>query len=422
MRFSQLDLDRQLRLIFDELTDLEGDSVGSLRVAKGALGPFNALVVGFDFSVQGGSIGAAEARQLAVGIKTAKRLGIPLLMMLNTGGVRVTEGANGLAAFRFVFRDLLDAKLDGLQVLSVVTRHCYGGGSMLATIGDRVLVNAHSQISMSGPKLIQALTEDTEDGHVSSDDIHHVLNGANRAGISSRFQLVEDDEQGYQCGIRSFFSFKQNLVASNLVILDELEHRFNDQGLTRSSLQVTKNSVHSLIDLTEIGEEASWSGSSAMFSLDNHADERVAIYALVADHFADAEAVFDLTHAINALSNSVVGIKVFIDCSSHSPKLSAERVLLSEYLAILAICMREKHVNGTHVHVILVGAAGGGIFAALSAAASEVTMLKTATVQILPPAAIDAMRWQDNDVITVTQLISARVVDNVIDDLSGVIS
>jgi acetyl-CoA carboxylase beta subunit len=81
-------------------------------------------------------------------------------MLLNTGGVRVTEGADGLAAFRFVFKDLLDAKLDGLRVLSLVTHHCFGGGSMLASISDMVLVNPHSQISMSGPKLIQALNQD----------------------------------------------------------------------------------------------------------------------------------------------------------------------------------------------------------------------------------------------------------------------
>ncbi|MDC1311344.1 hypothetical protein N8Z26_02680, partial [Burkholderiales bacterium] len=126
-------------------------------------------------------------------------------------------------------------------------------------------------------------------------------------------------------------------------------------------------------------------------------------------------------YAIDALSSSVVNIKVFIDCSSHSPNLSSERLLLSEYLANLAICLREKHLDGTHVHVVLIGSSGGGIFAALSAAASKVTMLSMAAVQILPRAALDVMHWRDNDVITVAQLINARVIDNVIDDLSGVI-
>lgn len=421
MRFSELDLGQQLKLLFDELSDIKDGAAGDSYPVQGALGAHNVVIVGFDFNVHGGSIGVAEAKQLKSGIKTAQKLSLPLVMVLNTGGVRVTEGAYGLAAFRSVFKDLLDAKLDGLQVVSLVTRHCYGGGSMLAAVSDRVLVSAYSQISMSGPKLIQALTQDVGDEPVSIDDIRDVLNGKNRADTSSRFQLVDDDEKGYQTGMRCFFSSVQNSVTSNLSFLDELEGRFADKGLTRRKPQLTKKSIHPLIDLSETGKQASWSGRSATFSLDNNSDEGVAIYALVADHFADAEAIFDLAYAIDALSSSVVNIKVFIDCSSHSPNLSSERLLLSEYLANLAICLREKHLDGTHVHVVLIGSSGGGIFAALSAAASKVTMLSMAAVQILPRAALDVMHWRDNDVITVAQLINARVIDNVIDDLSGVI-
>jgi acetyl-CoA carboxylase beta subunit len=142
MRFSQLDLDQQLKLLFDELFDIECDSLGGLRVAQGVQGTFNIVIVGFDFSVHGGSIGVSESKQLRAGIESAKQLELPLVMLLNTGGVRVTEGADGLAAFRFVFKDLLDAKLDGLRVLSLVTHHCFGGGSMLASISDMVLVNS----------------------------------------------------------------------------------------------------------------------------------------------------------------------------------------------------------------------------------------------------------------------------------------
>lgn len=417
MRFSQLDLDQQLNLLFDELLDIECDSFGSLRVARGVRGILNTVIVGFDFSVHGGSIGVSEAKQLRAGIETAKRLGLPLVMLLNTGGVRVTEGANGLAAFRFVFKDLLDAKLAGLRVLSLVTRHCFGGGSMLASMSDMVLVNSHSQISMSGPKLIQAFNQDGEKALINRDDLHFILGGESRSKTSSRFQLVNDNSQGYEFEIHRFLSTKKNLGISKIDALNELEERLN-----RLDPSVIKQSIHPSIDSSKIWQYTSWSGKSALFFPENQVNEKVAVYALVAEYFADAEAMFDLMYAVNALPSSVLSIKVFIDCSSHSPSLSAERVLLSEYLTALAICLREKHLSGTHVHVVVVGAAGGGIFAALSAAASEVSMLDTSQIRVLPPAALDIMRWQGDATITVKQLIAAQAVDNVIEDVSSVMS
>jgi thioredoxin reductase len=84
--------------------------------------------------------------------------------------------------------------------------------------------------------------------------------------------------------------------------------------------------------------------------------------------------------------------------------------------------LREKHLSGTHVHLVVVGAAGGGIFAALSAAASEVSMLETSQIRVLPPAALDIMRWQGDATITVKQLIAAQAADNVIEDVSSVMS
>lgn len=417
MRFSQLDLDQQLKLLFDELLDIECDSLGGLRVAQGVQGTFNTVIVGFDFSVHGGSIGVSESKQLRVGIESAKQLELPLVMLLNTGGVRVTEGADGLAAFRFVFKDLLDAKLDGLRVLSLVTHHCFGGGSMLASISDMVLVNPHSQISMSGPKLIQALNQDGEKTFITRDDLHHVLGGESRSKTSSRFRLVDDDLQGYQFEMHRFLSSEENLVTSKIDALNELENRLN-----RLEPSVIKQSIHPSIDVSKIWQHTSWFGRSALFSPENQINEKVAVYALVADDFADAEAMFDLMYAVNALPSSVLSIKVFIDCSSHSPKLSAERVLLSEYLTAVASGLRAKHLSGTHVQMIVIGAAGGGVFAALSAAASEVSMLEKSEIRVLPPAALDIMGWRGDALITVEQLIAARAVDNVIEGVSNAMS
>lgn len=105
MVFSQLDLAHQIDALFDQCIDLECDSVGDLHVVRGTLDAKSAVIVAFDFNRAGGSIGPSEASQLHVAITTAEQMTLPLIMMLNTGGVRVPEGANSLGAFRFVFRE-----------------------------------------------------------------------------------------------------------------------------------------------------------------------------------------------------------------------------------------------------------------------------------------------------------------------------
>ena len=84
--------------------------------------------------------------------------------------------------------------------------------------------------------------------------------------------------------------------------------------------------------------------------------------------------------------------------------------------------MRLKHLSGVNVHVLVIGSSGGGIFAALSAAASRMSMLSAGSVQVLPRAALRAMRRPDENLITTKQLLESGAVDDMLEDLSSVLS
>tara|TARA_B110000483_G_scaffold99536_1_gene122066 strand:+ start:135 stop:1403 length:1269 start_codon:yes stop_codon:yes gene_type:complete len=422
MVFSQLEIAHQINTLFDECVDLECDSVGDLRVVRGTVNTNSAVIVGFDFCLAGGSIGALESNQLRIAIKSAEATNLPLIMILNTGGVRVPERAKSLGAFRFAFRDLLDAKVRGLQVVSLVTQQCYGGGSMLAAVSDRVLVNLHSQISMSGPRLIQALSHLIGANNVTPEQARLVLSGESRVGTSNRFQLVEDEADDYRRGLVRLLSSSENIRPSIYESLVDLERRFDLKGVVRSVPFSGAEKIHPLIDRSKFGSENSWSGRASFFAQDTQSDASTAVYALVTNFFADAESIYDLVKTINALPDSTSNINIFIDCPSHSPSLSDETLLLSEYLVTLALGLRLKHLSGVNVHILVIGSSGGGIFAALSAAASRMSVLPTGSVQVLPRAALNAMRRPDEGVITTEQLLESKVVDDMIEDFSSVLS
>ena len=82
------------------------------------------------------------------------------------------------------------------------------------------------------------------------------------------------------------------------------------------------------------------------------------------------------------------------DIENHSADPADERVVLSEFLALLALTLRSAHRRGHVVSVIVTGVSGGGIFAALAAGATRVEMLHDARIQVLSPAALAAIGQQ----------------------------
>ncbi len=421
MIFSQLQLDRQLLEVFDELTELETSSLGDLSLHQGKITNLMAAVVGFDFSASGGSIGPCEAEQIRAAIAFAREKTLPLVFILNTGGVRVTKGAESLAAFRVMFRDLVDGKLDGLRLISLVSEHCFGGGSMLAAVSDRVLVSSCSQISMSGPKLVRAMSVHEGPQRPTHEEVRGLLGGNGRALMSDRFQMVDDQAKAYKGHLGQLLLLSQSSdfrLEPNFAALS----RRNTKSYGMNSEPITTQSVqHPVIDSSRIGAHDFQVWESGLFSSSALCDSGIGVFGIVNTHFANADIIFDLINAIKNSPSSISEIKIFVDCSSHSPNVSSEAVIMSEYLSTLTRCLRKKYRDGVEIHVVIIGSAGGGVFAALSAGASRLSALSLASIHVLPAAALSAMGWSYNASLNSSDLLHSGVVDDVIDDISVVI-
>ena len=421
MIFSQLQLDRQLSEIFDELTELETSSLGDLSVYQGEISNVTVAVVGFDFSASGGSVGPCEAEQIRTAIAFAREKTLPLVFILNTGGVRVTEGAESLAAFRVMYRDLVDGKLDGLRVISLVAQHCFGGGSMLAAVSDRVLVSSCSQVSMSGPKLIREMSLHEGQLPPTYEDVRSLLGGHGRALISDRFQMIDDRAKAYKGHLGQLLLLSQSSDLRLEPNFAALRRRITKSDGMNSEPVNTQSVAHSLVDASRIGVHDFQVWDSGLFSSNALCNSGVGIYGIVNTRFANADIIFDLINAIKNSPSYISDIKIFIDCSSHSPSLSSEAVIMSEYLSTLTRCLRKKYRDGVEIHVVIIGSAGGGVFAALSAGASRLSALSGASIHVLPAAALSTMGWSYNASLNSSDLLHSGAVDDVIDDISTVI-
>jgi len=81
-----------------------------------------------------------------------------VLLLVDSGGVRLHEANAGLIAVSEVMRAVLDVRAAGIPVIVLVgsANGCFGGMGIVARCADQVLMSDASRLAMSGPEVIEA--------------------------------------------------------------------------------------------------------------------------------------------------------------------------------------------------------------------------------------------------------------------------
>jgi hypothetical protein len=77
-------------------------------------------------------------------------------------------------------------------------------------------------------------------------------------------------------------------------------------------------------------------------------------------------------------------LHVLVECDAHAASLEDERVVLSAYLAHLAVALHTLAARGVSIKTIVLSKLGGGVYVALAAPSANVTLLYEAEIQLLP--------------------------------------
>lgn len=144
-----------------------------------------ALAGAEDFTVLGGSIGAAGADKRYRLCQLAAQEHVPLVMMLEGAGHRVTEGASGRRP-----NDLQAlAELSGLvPLVCLVMGPSAGHGALTAPLMDFIAMTEAASLFTAGPPLVKAAVgEDVTAGELGGPAIHVATSGV-------AHNVVADDE------------------------------------------------------------------------------------------------------------------------------------------------------------------------------------------------------------------------------------
>jgi malonate decarboxylase beta subunit len=106
----------------------------------------------------GGAVGEVHGAKL-VGMLRRAILDAPaaVLLLLETGGVRLHEANAGLIAVSEVMRAVLDVRAAGIPVIALVggANGCFGGMGIVARCTNAIVMSEEGRLAMSGPEVIE---------------------------------------------------------------------------------------------------------------------------------------------------------------------------------------------------------------------------------------------------------------------------
>lgn len=142
--------------------DLTGAFDDGIVVGRGLLDGKAVLIAAQEGRFLGGAFGEVHGAKL-VGLLRAARDGAgkggpkAVLLLLDTGGVRLQEANVGELAISEIIRAIVEARVGGVAVIALVGGRsgAFGGGGIITACCSRIVVSEHARISVSGPEVIE---------------------------------------------------------------------------------------------------------------------------------------------------------------------------------------------------------------------------------------------------------------------------
>jgi malonate decarboxylase beta subunit len=141
-----------------DLFDLPKQFDDGIVVGRGTLAARPVLVAAQEGRFMGGAFGEVHGAKLTGLLRAARDLKtVPVLILFDTGGVRLQEANAGELAIAEIIYALIEARCAGAKVIGLVGGRagCYGGGSLIAGCCSALAVSEHGRIAVSGPEVIE---------------------------------------------------------------------------------------------------------------------------------------------------------------------------------------------------------------------------------------------------------------------------
>jgi malonate decarboxylase beta subunit len=130
-----------------------------VAVGRAMLDGREVFVAAQEGAFMGGGVGEVHGAKLVGLLQRALRdRPTAVLLLAESGGVRLHEANAGLIAVSEVMRALLDVRAAGIPVIVLIggANGCFGGMGIVARCADHIVMSDVGRLAMSGPEVIEA--------------------------------------------------------------------------------------------------------------------------------------------------------------------------------------------------------------------------------------------------------------------------
>jgi propionyl-CoA carboxylase beta subunit len=171
---------------FDTLKTGRGSALGGDAVflgdgvvtGHGKIDGREVFVFSQDFTVMGGSLGEAHSQKICKVMDQAVRVGSPIIGLNDSGGARIQEGVDALAAYGEIF--LRNVQASGVvPQISCILGPCAGGAVYSPAMTDFVfMVEQSSHMFVTGPSVVKTVIhKDISSEELGGAEIHGTKSG-----------------------------------------------------------------------------------------------------------------------------------------------------------------------------------------------------------------------------------------------------
>jgi len=144
----------------------------------------------------GGAVGEVHGAKLVGLIRRAvAEKPAAVLILFDSGGVRLHEANAGLIAVSEILRAICAARADGVRFVGLVggSAGCFGGTGLVARCCDALAISEEGRLAMSGPEVIETVHGVEEFDARDRALVWHVTGGKHRYLLGETDRICDDD-------------------------------------------------------------------------------------------------------------------------------------------------------------------------------------------------------------------------------------
>jgi len=223
-----------------------------VAVGRAMLDGRSVFVAAQEGAFMGGGVGEVHGAKLVGLMQRALRdRPAAVLLLAESGGVRLHEANAGLIAVSEVMRALLDVRAAGIPVLVMIggANGCFGGMGIVARCADHIVMSDVGRLAMSGPEVIEASHGVDEFDSRDRALVWRTTGGKHRWLTGDCDALVEDDVAAFRAAAIAAIDVSKPLTLKAL----EQEHALLTKRLHALDITDTTDSDEAALLWSALG-------------------------------------------------------------------------------------------------------------------------------------------------------------------------